>query len=246
MDMKKIITCAALLAGIVFLSGRLNAQVESDIVGYTTVEVTKEWTLMGVNFTGLDNPSTEEIPILSLISGNFSAGDQIQIPKINGADVTEWNPAVGKWCTISRGKVTEKEATYTIAAGQGFWLKSTTASLTSPLNVQISGKVYDGDPLTVALGQQYTIFSPISPTEIEVNSEELVWESLSHGDQVQIPTANGAEIAGWNSNLNKWCTISRNKVTTTPSTIKIKAGASVWVVSTNADATVEIASPLSK
>ena len=160
------------------LNGRLNAQVESDIVGYTTIEVTKEWTLMGVNFTGLDNPSTEEIPILSLISGNFSAGDQIQIPKINGADVTEWNPAIGKWCTISRGKVTEKEATYTIAAGQGFWLKSTTASLTSPLNVQISGKVYDGDSLTVALGQQYTIFSPISPTEIEVNSEELVWESL--------------------------------------------------------------------
>ena len=34
MDMKKIITCAALLAGIVFFNGRLNAQVESDIVGY--------------------------------------------------------------------------------------------------------------------------------------------------------------------------------------------------------------------
>jgi hypothetical protein len=240
--MKKLACAAiALIMGV----GVASAAVESDIVGYQTVEVTNEWTLLGVNFVGLEDASAKEIPILSLISGEFGAGDQVQIPTANGYTIAEWNPAVGKWCTVSRGKVTENPSTAKISAGAGFWLKST-ATVDNPKVVQFAGKVYDGDDISVTLGQQYTIFSPLLPSEVAVNSELLTWANLEHGDQVQIPTANGYEVAGWNSTLNAWCTISRNKVTNTPSTVSIKAGESIWVVSTNADASVAFPSPISE
>ena len=241
MNFKTILACAALLIGI----GTATAAVESDIVGYQTVEVTNGWTLLGVNFVGLEDASVNEIPVLSLISGEFSAGEQIQIPTANGYAIAEWNPAVNAWCTVSRGKVTTTPSTAKISAGAGFWLKST-ATPENPKVVQFAGKVYDGDEISVTLGQKYTIFSPLLPNEVAVNSDLLTWTNLEHGDQVQIPTANGYEVAGWNSTLSKWCTISRNKVTTTPSTVAIKAGESIWVVSTNADASVAFPSPISE
>ena len=231
------------------LNGRLNAQVESDIVGYTTIEVTKEWTLMGVNFTGLESSSTEEIPIVSLISGDFSAGDQIQIPKATtGYNLAGWNETLGKWCTYNRTGISNNEATYTIPAGKGFWLKSTAASAANPLYVQFAGKVYDGADVVVTLGQQYTIFSPLSPSAIAVNSEDLVWSNFVAGDQVQVPKkdATGYDVAGWNANLGKWCKIGRTTVTNEPVTFSITPGSSIWVVSQNADAKVSIKSPLAK
>jgi hypothetical protein len=85
MKFKTILACAVL--GLVIFNGRLNAAVESDVVGYQTVEINKEWTLMGVNFVDLENATTDKIPVFSLMSGDFGVGDQIQIPRMNGADV---------------------------------------------------------------------------------------------------------------------------------------------------------------
>ena len=203
---------------------------------------------MGVNFVDLENVSTDQIPILSLISGNFNAGDQIQIPKdTTGYNIAGWNPTLKKWCTYGRSGISNTEATYTISAGKGFWLKSTAADATSPLMVQIAGKVYDGTPITVTLGQQYTIFSPLAPEDIEINSDKFVWSDLEHGAQVQIPKeTTGYNIAGWNSTLSKWCTIGRSGVTTTPVTYTVKTGTSIWVVSTNPNATVSMSSPISE
>jgi hypothetical protein len=96
------------------------------------------------------------------------------------------------------------------------------------------------------LGQQYTIFSPLCPSDLEINSDLLTWSNLTQNDQLQIPTANGADVAGWNATVGKWCTISRGKVTSTPSSISIKNGTAVWVVSTSADAMVSFSSPISK
>ena len=242
MDMKKIITCAALLAGIVFFNGRLNAQVESDIVGYQTIEITSQWTLLGMNFVGLENDTTDEIPFLSMISGDFAHGDEIQVQNIGGGySRAGWNSTVGKWCSFGRTGLSANESTLTIPAGTGFWLKS------SATTIQIAGKVYTGEDISVVIGKQYKIFAPLVPEALPVNSDLLVWENFNHNDEIQIPNAGGGySRARWNSTVGKWCTIGRTGVTSTPSDATIPSSASIWVISTNDSADVTVKSIISK
>ena len=58
----------------------LSAAVESDVVGYTTVELTTKFTLVGINFSSLDG--ADAVPVNEIISGNFSDGDELQIQSI--------------------------------------------------------------------------------------------------------------------------------------------------------------------
>lgn len=238
--MKKLACAAiALIMGV----GVASAAVESDIVGYASRTIEPgQWTLIGVNFVDLEEGDVDNVPLFSMISGDFAHEDEIQIPQATGAgyDRARWNANVNAWCTVVRNKVTTTPSDLTLAAGSGFWLK------TSATDLSISGKVYAGEDVTVTVGKQYKIFSAAIPQDVSINSDLLVWEGFAHNDEVQVPQATGAgyDRARWNADVNAWCTVVRNTVTTTPSTLTIDPCVSIWVVSTSDTSTVTTKSAL--
>ena len=116
MDMKKIITCAALLAGIVFFNGRLNAQVESDIVGYTTITTVPGFNMLGCVFNGLDgNP----LPLNQIVTGDFQDNDAIQVyDAVKGYTSYSYWKDYGGWLDGDFMPVVKP-----VAKGTSVWLK---------------------------------------------------------------------------------------------------------------------------
>ena len=236
MDMKKIITCAALLAGIVFFNGRLNAQVESDIVGYTTIEITNQWTLLGVPFTTLGT-AEESIDLNALFANatNLVDGDQIQVPDgKNGYDLAYWNSSVGAWCNDGNDTLTSLKAT----RGRGVWLKASQASKTTPVTITAIGQVVLNRAAD-NLGTGYTIFSPALPMEgANLNDPSFTWTGLTDGDQIQVPDGtNGYDLAYWNSSVGAWCNDGNNIKTS----LTFTAGGACWIMSKGSNPTVTFA-----
>ena len=122
MDMKKIITCAALLAGIVFFNGRLNAQVESAIVGYQTIEMKAgKWYMVGCPFVAL---SDETMTINDMMRG-FADGDELYVydnAKSQYTYIRAWKN--GAWRV---GTADGTIATDSIEPGQGFFISTKSA-----------------------------------------------------------------------------------------------------------------------
>ena len=234
MDMKKIITCAALLAGIVFFNGRLNAQVESDIVGYINPTMNPSLTMLAVPFTALTS-TDDSIAINDLLQGNFAAGDTIQIfdgissyttltyrttSTLNGNNM---GPA---WC---EGR--SNYSTIELAAGDCFWI-NTKATVT------LIGKVSSTKALALDANSLHMIANT-QPVDIAIN--DITFEGVSAGDTIQIfdgvssyttltyraaSTLNGVAMGA------AWCE-GRN----TYSQAKILAGTGFWI-NTKADVTV--------
>ena len=222
------------------LNGRLNAQVESDIVGYTTVEVTKEYTLLGVSFFDLNDSTQDTIAINDFIAGDFAHGDQLQVPKATGTsyDIAIWNADEGKWCTSRRGQPTTTESPIILKKGDGVWLITPAVTTTNPMQVILKGRALASTTATYDCAQQYRLVSLPIYDAVPVNSPSLTWANLKNGDQIQIPKATGSsyDIAVWNASLNKWCTSRRGQPTTTESALTFSPYAAAWVVSTGESA----------
>ena len=235
MKFRTILACAVL--GLVIFNGRLNAAVESDVVGYTTVEITKEYTLLGVSFFNLDDSTQDTIAINDFVTGDFTHGDQLQVPKETGSsyDIAIWNETEGKWCTSRRGQPTTTASTIEIKKGDGVWLLSKSATETTPVEIVLKGRALISATATYNCAQQYRLVSLPTYDSVPVNSTKLEWTNLQHGDQIQIPksTGNSYDVAVWNSTLSKWCTSRRGQPTTTESTLAFSPYSAAWVVSTS-------------
>lgn len=225
MDMKKIITCAALLAGIVFFNGRLNAQVESDIVGYTTLTLTKQWNLLAIQFgdlaTGSD--SVDVNTIFSSIEG-LSDKDQLQIPKGKSYEVVEWNATTKKWCVLDNPEV---ESTATVTRGRGVWLRVTGGSEAKPAVITVAGSVAlnrDADNFSTG----YTIVCPPAPlTGESINHSSMMWDGLVDKDQLQVPKGSSYSVAEWNATTGKWCVLDNPEA---ESPLTFPEGAACWLM----------------
>ena len=220
------------------LNGRLNAAVESDVVGYTTVEITKEYTLLGVSFFDLADNTQDTIAINDFVTGDFTHGDQLQVPNaLNSYDVAIWNSTVGKWCTSRRGQPTTVESSIVLKKGDGIWFISKAATATTPVQIILKGRALTAATATYDCAQQYRLLSLPIYAPVSVNATSLTWTNLQHGDQIQIPNAlNSYDVAVWNANLNKWCTSRRGSPTTVESPLTFDPYVAAWVVSTG-DAT---------
>ena len=129
MDMKKIITCAALLAGIAFFNGRLNAQVESDIVGYTTIAMEAgKWYQVGSPFVALDDTASTQ-KINEVFTIGFSEGDSINILNTAAMEYVAyyWKTSANGWCT-KRGTT---PVDVKIPAGQALFVNKASAGIGS-------------------------------------------------------------------------------------------------------------------
>ena len=177
MDMKKIITCAALLAGIVFFNGRLNAQVESDIVGYTTITTVPGFNMLGCVFNGLDgNP----LPLNQIVSGDFQDNDAIQVyDAVKGyTSYTYWKD-YGGWLDGDFNP-----ATTAIKPGTAFWLNTPGRSVV----VTLQGAV-NTDTYAYVAKRGLQMVSSALPIDVDLNN--TAWEGLVDGDEIQV-RENGA------------------------------------------------------
>lgn len=227
MNAKRFISYAALLAGVLILNGRLNAAVESEIVGYTTVTTNQKWNLMAVSYVALDATGVDAVDSNELFSDvtGLVDGDMIQIPNGSGGyNLAYWNSTKRQWCESDR----ETPCTWTAERGRGFWLYASQASDSTPVTVTAVGAVNlnkAADRLTTG----FTIFSPAAPLgEVSVNHAAITWRGLSDGDVLQIPNGTGGyNLAYWSVAKGMWCESDN----TTPSAWTFRNGQACWVLS---------------
>ena len=78
MNTKRTLACAALLLGLLSFNAPLTAAVESDIVGYTTIEMKADkWYQVAFPFVQLDD--TETVSISEAFNSGFVDGDTLMI-----------------------------------------------------------------------------------------------------------------------------------------------------------------------
>lgn len=195
-------------------------------MGYSTVELTQKFNLVGINFSTLDGSDT--VNVKDLFSGTFTDGDQIQIRAGAGYDICVWD--TDKW--VNYGGT--EETTRTVERGTGIWLVLNNATEANPVSVTMSGSV---DLLTskeTALAQGYAIASAGLPMNLSVNSPKLIWTGLTNGDQLQIRAGAGYDICIWTDGV--WVNYGGSE----PSERTISADAAFWVVSATGNATVTV------
>ena len=247
----------------------------ANIVGYTTLEVTKEYSILAINFKNVDG--TDSMPINSVLpytegmtKGNAtSSADQIQVMREDGgyniyfmcngsagkATVTDGD---GKWVKDGQSTVTED----TIANGSAFWYVSKTynanASAT-PYNITVAGSVEMASTSSRDIAQSYMLLANPYPCEVPLNDGVKVTSGATKGnatssaDQIQIMREDGGYNIYFLSNG------SAGKATVTNGDGKwVKDGESAvtpdtfpanrggWFISKGGNATVEFTSPITK
>lgn len=237
MKFKTILAYATIFTGMLFLNGRLNAAVESDVVGYSTVKITDKWTLLGVSFFGLSNSETDgdSIKINDFVSGDFSAGDEIHVKRGVSYLFATWNETLGKWCDLGAfGAPSSTESSIVLEKGDGLWLKTPGVGETiTELPITLSGRAVINTTATYNCASKYHLMSLPIHSDVSINDASLTWTGFSQGDQIQIPVGGGSyKFAGWNATLGKWCNLGAFGIpSNTESVETIPPYRSVWVVS---------------
>ena len=103
------------------LNGRLNAQVESDIVGYTTVTMEAgKWYQVGSPFVALEEGTT--LKLNDVFTTGFGAGDTLQLySSVNSSYTTyRWNTYKNGWATNTSPVATLADVT--LPVGQAVFI----------------------------------------------------------------------------------------------------------------------------
>ena len=201
MDAKKILTCAALFAGLL-LATPARAYVESDVVGYATIDIGQTgYTLITLPFADLDAENLE-YPI-SKISGSLAANnsasraDTLVVMNADKSFTTYQNKADG-WVKEGETEVT----TDTVKPGQAVYLNKARQAG----SVTVSGKVAPEATKTVALAVGYNLVANPYPVEIAIASltgEIAANNNASRADTLMVLNADKTyttyqcKAAGW-------------------------------------------------
>ena len=207
----------------------LFAAVESDIVGYTTIEMQANYNQRGVCFKGLGNEDT--ISFNDLLSGDFQDGDQIQLLKGAGEAISydRYRYVSGQGWMIGRSSADVAP----VKPGDCFWFLTD-----RPLIVTFKGAVAKGDFLYEA-SQGLQMVAANIPTSFALNpvDDSVVWTNLSEGDEIQWLN----ELGGYDRCRyagGKW----RQGRTVTDKVIP--AGSAIWLVTSSENVTLLIRNPI--
>lgn len=222
------------------LDGRLDAAVESEIVGYTTIEMEAgKWYQIGCPFINLKG--VEEVSINDIFTG-FSDSDVIMVydnDSNNGYAQAFWragaNGGAGGWCTSSTGPT--KASAITVKAGDAAFINKKNGDL----KLTFSGKVsYEEVPFGHADGGAWAMVTPVWPEDIAL--ADLEFTALGTNDVIMIynpgdeTTAAGYSQGFWrpeaNSGAGGWCRASTGPQRAFNPTIK--AGQAVFIKKTTA------------
>ena len=199
--MKKIMLIAAAAAGLVAMADG----VESGVVGYNTVTIDKQWTIMSVNFTKPDGTAmtiNEAFPYVEGMTQEQSgSADEIQIQDGNGgyniyymsngkAGKATYD-TVGKWVATSDKT---QAATALMPPGTAFWYGA--KNFATPFTVTVAGGVVTDVTKTIPIVQQYTHIANPYPVPLNLNEsigyvEGMTQEQSGSADEIQIQNGTG-------------------------------------------------------
>ncbi len=222
MDVKRVFTCAALLAGLLFFNGRLLAAVESATVGYTTMKTTAGFNMLGVVFNGLDG---QALPLAKAVEGDFQDEDEIQVyNKDTGyASYTYWKD-YGGWLDGNFAP-----ATQLVAPGTSFWLKTPGREV----EVVFKGAVSASREAYVCKAGLQMVSANL-PVELDLNGN-AIWTGLTDGDEIQVRKGNAYTSYSYWKDFGGWLDGDFNLVTE-----KLPVGASFWLKVAKPGATLTI------
>lgn len=205
--MKQLMTFgAAALCAAVSL-----ADVESaNIVGYNTINITKEYSLLSVVFDEVDGTELsiqKAFPFSDgMTKGLTSAnGDNIQIMKEDGDyDIyflsdghygkggASYNPDLdGKWSADGKNEISDR----TLKSGTTFWYLARSAK-NKPFALTVAGSVHSAESETYIINKSYTLIGCPYPAEVAINGGIEITGGTTgltsaNGDNIQIMKDDG-------------------------------------------------------
>ena len=208
MKFKTILACAVL--GLVIFNGRLNAAVESDIVGYTTVTMEAgKWYQIGLPFSQLDGAETftldEAFP-------GFAEGDRLYLSTVEGGySFRYWkvNASTGAagWST---SRNTYREDTTEFDHGVAVYIyKETAGTITLSGSVKKVENTFGSNS-----GNSWNLVALPWPEAKKLS--DYTWTGCADGDQLYISTPDGGfsfrywkvnvstGAAGWSTSRNTY------------------------------------------
>ena len=171
------------------LNGRLNAQVESDIVGYTTVTIKPGYNMVAVNFDNLGEDAS--ISIQDLFPGSEGGVYTAGSGAAKADKIMVWNTTVGEYTTYflykaSRG-TSDRDYKWvdaanlsvisnkTFSSGDSFWYYS---RATEDFDVTIKGLVATEDKQEVDIVPGYNMIGSCFPANFNPNTFDVAtWQT---------------------------------------------------------------------
>ena len=197
MKFKTILACAVL--GLVIFNGRLNAAVESDIVGYTTISMEAgKWYILGNPFSALDGATTYRLNEAFGGQG-FASGDVLYVLQESGTFIPHyWNVSKNGWSTH---KVLWKENTTDFSASTAVYLHKASAG-----ELTFSGKVsFDAVDVGAEAGNVWSLTSFVCPEAKTLS--QYSWTGFSANDLLYTMDKEGVFTPHyWNTSKNGWST----------------------------------------
>ena len=184
MTTKHFLTGATLLSGLLLLNAPLFAAVESDIVGYTQIEMQAgKWYQIGNPFVGLDG--SLEQALNQVFTSGFALGDTLLVFNPETGIYEQqlyWvpgNEGSGTWCSLPIPGAPASDKT--LVAGQAVYINKAGGSGT----VTLAGSV---KPVEVEFGSEagnaWAQVVAVWPEEKALN--EMKWSGLALGDTLLV------------------------------------------------------------
>ena len=182
------------------LNGRLNAQVESDIVGYTTITMEAgKWYQVGSPFVALEDGAA--LKLNEVFTTGFGAGDVLNMFNVERGTYVAyyWNARKGGWAlsTAPVASLVDVE----IPVGQAVFINKATAG-----DVLLSGRVSVEEAVEFGSdsGESWDQICCVYPQNVKLN--EIVWTGLKGGDVLNIfsTTEDKYNAYYWNARKGGW------------------------------------------
>lgn len=183
---------------------------EENVVGYSTINITKEYTLLTIAFNAVDGAGIDIQNAFPYGEGmtkglSVSEGDNIQIMTEDGSyemyflsngksgkGGANYNEALdGKWSLMGKNEV----ATRKLDTGTTFWYLARGAK-EKPFSLTVAGAVSNSESETYTINKQYTLIGCPYPCEVAINGGiEVIGGTtgltVSEADNIQIMTDEG-------------------------------------------------------
>ena len=200
MNERRFLAGMALVAGVVLLNAPLNAAVESDVVGYTTMTMEAgKWYQVGCPFGQLDG--SKIFSVNDVFSRGFKTGDSINIfdSEKGSYSVLSWSDSLNAWTDFPGAPFA---STAQLTEGQAIFVSKAVTS-----EITLSGKVSEVVvPFGKEGGNAWNQIVAVWPVASKVN--DLKWSGLQTGDILNVLNADSGtyEVFYWDENVGggKW------------------------------------------
>ena len=198
MKVKHFLSGATLLSAALLLNAPLSAAVESDVVGYTTIEMQAgTWYLLGNPFIALDGTASFKLNDVYVGEG-LHTGDLLYVLNGNTFSPRYWNEGEEKWSTNSLFFIDDLTE---YSASTAVYLKKMSAG-----NLTFTGKV---SPVRIEVGtEDGNAWSLTALTYPKVSTlDEYTWEGFQPNDMLYTTAKDGSLVPHyWNSTSQSWST----------------------------------------